>query len=208
MTNRIHTRPEYRTTGVLQVLNEPVSKTNFPNEAADMIKNFYPEVYRRIRDAEEQLGVRTEQQVKIQYMSRNWGSGNPTTWLPDFVTNIIFDDHRYYAYGDDAPMTGTGALDAAYENNGGGKSVIVGEWSLSMKDGVVDPINDKEWYKTFWEAQVQSYEQTGGWVFWTWKCNWIDGRDEWRWCYESAVDNDIIPDDASASTAINQSSCS
>jgi hypothetical protein len=208
MTNRIHTQQEYRTTGVLQVLNEPVSKTNFPDEAADMIKNFYPQAYYRIRAAEDLLGVEIDQQLKIQYMSRNWGSGDPARWLPDSVTNILFDDHRYYAYGDDAPMTENDALDAVCENNGGGRSVIVGEWSLSLKDGVVDPVSDKEWYRVFWQAQAQSYEQTGGWIFWTWKCNWIGGKDEWRWCYESAVDNGIIPSDMSADMAVSQSPCS
>lgn len=189
-------------------MNEPVSKIDFPQEAADMIQNFYPEAYSRIRTAEEVLGIDEEQQLKVQYMSRTWGSGNPTRWLPENVTNVLFDDHRYYAYGEDAPMTEADAIEAACENNGGGKSVIVGEWSLSLKDGVADPDTDQEWYRKFRDAQIRSYQQTGGWIFWTWKCNWINGRDEWRWCYESAVANGMMPADMSASMITTSNPCS
>lgn len=53
MTTRIHVRTEYRTTGVFEVVNEPVSEDSFPHEAADMILKFYPDAYRWIRNAEQ-----------------------------------------------------------------------------------------------------------------------------------------------------------
>ena len=56
-----------------------------------------------------------------------------------------------------------------------------------------------EWYRSYWAAQVQAFEKSGGWVFWTWKCNWIGGYDEWRWCYQAAVAAGAIPEDAGSS---------
>ena len=47
------------------------------------------------------------------------------------------------------------------------------------------------------------FEKSGGWVFWTWKCNWIGGKDEWRWCYESAVAAGAIPEDATTASSIS-----
>jgi len=89
--------------------------------------------------------------------------------------------------------------------------VIVGEWSISVADDVES--NDEfgirgrpeqaAWYKGFWAAQVQAFEKSAGWVFWTWKCNWINGFDEWRWCYKSAVAAGAIPDDAGSAASIS-----
>lgn len=57
--------------------------------------------------------------------------------------------------------------------------------------------DNDDWYKKYFAAQVQAFERsTAGWVFWSWKCNWIAGYNEWRWCYKSAVDAGIIPKDA------------
>lgn len=129
-------------------------------------------------------------------MSTSWGSGDPEKYLPPDIADIIFNDHHYYAYGDNAPATKQEALGIACISERGGNDAIVGEWSLSVREGVADPDHEKDWDTSFWWAQVHSYEQAAGWVFWTWKCNWINGRDEWRWCYERAVANGVIPQNA------------
>lgn len=49
------------------------------------------------------------------------------------------------------------------------------------------------WYRRWWAAQVIAYEKQAGWIFWTWKANWIGGRDEWRWAYQAAVAAGAIP---------------
>lgn len=72
MTHRIHSNTNYRTTGVLGVMNEPVHASDYPDEAADMLENFYPAAYTRIRAMERSLGVRPRHHLKIQYMG--WGT--------------------------------------------------------------------------------------------------------------------------------------
>lgn len=193
MTGRIHNRKEYRTTGVIEVMNEPVSKKDFPIETANMLGRFYTEAYRLIKSNEQSLAIPSEQQLKIQFMSKRWGSGDPVKYLPKNDSSILFDDHLYYSFPPNPPQTKEDVLNAVCNSTQAGSDTIVGEWSLSVVDGVADPIWEKEWYRTYFFTQVQKYEQSGGWIFWTWKCNWINGQDEWRWCYESAVANGVIP---------------
>lgn len=89
--------------------------------------------------------------------------------------------------------------------------IIVGEWSISVADdvesndefGIRGRTDQVDWYKSFWAAQVQTFEKSAGWVFWTWKCNWIGGFNEWRWCYKSAVDAGVIPKDAGSASSLS-----
>lgn len=61
MTNRIHTNDNYRTVGVLEVLNEPDRENG-----EDMRKNYYPLALKAIRDAEK--GVANGDVLKVQFM--------------------------------------------------------------------------------------------------------------------------------------------
>lgn len=219
MALRIHSNQNYRTVGVIQVMNEPVHSSNYPSEAADMVETFYPAAYSRIRTAERSLGVRPHQQLKIQYMGDAWGSGDPRSDLPTNSTNLLFDDHRYYKWDDSVEQSRDGYISAVCSDDRGESDVIIGEWSLSINDqyqsapefaigsdGESASAEVVAWYKSYWAAQVTVFERSGGWIFWSWKCNWIGGQDEWRWCYESAVSAGVIPDDASA--AVSLSPCS
>lgn len=51
------------------------------------------------------------------------------------------------------------------------------------------------WYRQWYGAQIMAYEKQAGWIFWSWKANWIDGRNEWRWSYQAAVAAGAIPQD-------------
>ncbi|KAG6019039.1 hypothetical protein E4U41_003432, partial [Claviceps citrina] len=137
-----------------------------------------------------------------------WGSGDPGSSLPstDFA---VFDDHRYYKWDGSVPKTKAGYLGAACRDNRGG-GILVGEWSLAVADdvsnnaelGIQNRKDQAQWYRKFWAAQVQAFEKSAGWVFWSWKCNWIDGYDEWRWCYKSAVAAGAIPGNAADAASI------
>lgn len=219
MTHRIHSNTNYRTTGVLGVMNEPVHASDYPDEAADMLENFYPAAYTRIRAMERSLGVRPRHHLKIQYMGDAWGAGDPTSFLPANATGLLFDDHRYYKWDTDVEQTKEGYVSAACGDDRGGNSVIIGEWSLAISDeyqsepefaisgNETDIAAQKEWYQSFWAAQVQNFEQSaGGHIFWTYKCNYVGGIEEWRWCYQYAVAEGVIPDDVSS--AVSLSPCS
>lgn len=68
MTERVHTNPAYFNVGMLQVINEPVHAGDYPSEAANMIANYYPGAWKRIRDREAQLGVADSDKLHIQFM--------------------------------------------------------------------------------------------------------------------------------------------
>ncbi|KAM0517652.1 hypothetical protein ACHAPE_004624 [Trichoderma viride] len=209
MTERIHTNATYASVGMLEVINEPVHSGDFPSQAADMVNTYYPLAWNRIRDTESKLGVSDDKRLHIQFMDSAWGSGDPTSALPstDFAA---FDDHRYLKWDTSITATKDGYLNAACSDKRD-DNAIVGEWSISVADNVQD--NDElgiknrsdqaDWYQKFWAAQVLAFEKSAGWVFWTWKCNWIAGYDDWRWCYQSAVAAGAIPKDAGSAASIN-----
>jgi glucan endo-1,6-beta-glucosidase len=70
MTERVHTNPAYFNVGMLQVINEPVHAGDYGSQAADMIANYYPTAWSRIRDQEAKLGVADKDKLHIQYMVR------------------------------------------------------------------------------------------------------------------------------------------
>ncbi|OTA94889.1 glycoside hydrolase family 5 protein [Hypoxylon sp. CO27-5] len=198
MAERIHTNNNYRTVGTLEVINEPVHAGDYPSQAADMVANYYPNAWTRIRNAEDKLN------------DKSWGSGDPSSHLPD-KTLALYDDHRYYKWDGSVQTTKDGYISAACNDNRGGSDVIVGEWSISVADsvesndefGIKNRPDQVDWYRKYWAAQVQTFEKSGGWVFWAWKCNWIGGMDEWRWCYKSAVAAGVIPKDAGSAASLS-----
>ena len=68
MTERIHTNDNYGSVFMLEVLNEPVHAGDYPSEAADMIKNYYPAAWESIRAKEGELGIAEDNQLHIQLM--------------------------------------------------------------------------------------------------------------------------------------------
>ncbi|KAI1141658.1 glycoside hydrolase family 5 protein [Hypoxylon sp. FL0543] len=210
MTERIHTNNTYRTVGTLEVINEPVHSSDYPSQAADLVANYYPNAWNRIRNAEDKLNIAADKRINIQMMDKSWGSGDPSSHLPD-KTGALYDDHKYYKWDGSVKTTKDGYISAACNDNRGGNNVIVGEWSLSVADsvqsndefGIANRPDQAGWYKQYWAAQVQTFEKSGGWVFWSWKCNWIGGMNEWRWCYKSAVAAGAIPEDAGSAASLS-----
>jgi len=110
-----------------------------------------------------------------------------------------YDDHRYLKYSDDNGINdpGTGKTPAAYlkescyDDRSGNWPLIVGEFSLSVANDLewnpsYDFIPDSHvaWYKQWFAAQIIAYEKQAGWIFWSWKCEAIGGRNDWRWSYQ------------------------
>lgn len=216
MAERIHTNANYRTTGVLQVMNEPVhADEKYSTQAADMNANFYPAAYKAIRAKEATLGVSPSNELKVQFMGLAWGAGDPTSSLPDDASNLLFDDHKYYKWDPSVEKTKAGYISAVCNDDRGGDDTLIGEWSISVADGIdntsefaitgdgIDVEAQKKWYQQYWAAQVQTFEKSGGWIFWTYKCNWINGIDEWRWCFQSAVQNGVIPTAVSKAASLS-----
>ncbi|KAK8067594.1 hypothetical protein PG996_006706 [Apiospora saccharicola] len=216
MAERIHKNNAYRNVYALQVMNEPVHADNeFGSQAAAMIKDFYPAAWSRIRNREKSLGVAAKDQLNIMFMGDSWGSGNPASNLPSDHSLMSTDDHKYYKWDPKfgGQSTRQDYISAACSDNDHGSSVV-GEWSLQV---ATDDGDDKNWspknndnnqdlkkfYQQFWGAQAQAYEKAGGWVFWSWKCNWIGGFSEYRWCYEAAVDTGVIPKDATSAKSVS-----
>lgn len=77
------------------------------------------------------------------------------------------------------------------------RDTIAEEWSLGVNTRLKA---NPGWALKCGAAQAARYERRGGWVFWSWKRSWPweDDRansEYWRWCYESAIANGVIPED-------------
>ena len=70
MTNIIHTNNNFRNVGMIEVVNEPIMKNVNSSAAADMIQNYYPTAWSRIRAVEDQLRKGPNDRVHIQMMVR------------------------------------------------------------------------------------------------------------------------------------------
>lgn len=197
MTNRIHTNAAYSTVGMIEVLNEPVSKHDAggrypaPGEDPGLVQTYYPNALKAVRDAEAALGISGDKALHVQFMSSKWDSGDPRA--NSAVANapmVAFDDHNYIGFAlgstsDQGSLMNSACTDSRVVS--GQDFTITGEWS--MTSGVDS--SDAAFFKKWFTAQQQLYEKPGmdGWVFWTWKTELNDPR----WTYSYATYLGYVP---------------
>jgi glucan endo-1,6-beta-glucosidase len=204
MTNRIHTNSAYSSVGMIEVLNEPVSRHDAnnrypaPGEDPGLVQTYYPGALKAVRDAEAALNVADNKKLHVQFMSQKWDSGDPRANAN--VANAAFtafDDHNYIGFalsdsdrGDQYKLMHSACTDSRLVS--GEDYRITGEWSMTSN---VDP-GDLAFFKKWFTAQQQLYEKPGmdGWVFWTWKTDLSDPR----WTYSDATARGYIPTNAAA----------
>lgn len=200
MTNRIHTTDAYRTVGMIEVLNEPVSKHDAggrypaPGQDPSMIQSYYPGALKAVRDAESALGIGDDKKLHVQFMSSKWDSGDPRS-NGDVAADTItaFDDHNYIGFaldstGDQSALMHSACTDSRVVD--GQDYTLTGEWSMTSGADW----SDGDFFKKFFTAQQQLYEKPGmaGWVYWTWKTELNDPR----WTYSYATSLGYVPTDA------------
>jgi aryl-phospho-beta-D-glucosidase BglC (GH1 family) len=193
MTDLVHTTEEFRNVGMIEVINEPLNW----NDAVESLRSkFYVDAYNAIRGVEESLGIAPNDQVHIQLMSSHWGSGKPDEFLPG-AHFLAFDDHRYLKWDTSIPVNKDAFIAASCGDDRNAETpTIIGEWSLSVPDNVEwtdewNPNTQQDFYRRWFAAQIQAYERSLGWVFWSWKVNLGD----YRWSYKDAVAAGVISAD-------------
>ncbi|KAI5457569.1 glycoside hydrolase superfamily [Mariannaea sp. PMI_226] len=201
MTNRIHTNSAYSSVGMIEVLNEPVSRHDggnrypAPGEDPGLVQTYYPAALKAVRNAEASLGIPSNKKLHVQFMSSKWDSGNPRSTSAvanDPMTG--YDDHNYIGFalgsnnGDQTQLMHSACTDSRVV--AGQDFAITGEWSMTSS---VDWSN-KDFFNNWFTAQQQLYESPGmdGWVYWTWKTELNDPR----WTYSHATALNYIPTDA------------
>ncbi|KAJ3154899.1 hypothetical protein HK101_001596 [Irineochytrium annulatum] len=203
MTNRIHTNSAYRSVGMLEVLNEPVSMHDAPGrypapgQVPGLIDSFYPSALQAVRAAENALHVQGARRLHVQFMSSKWLSGDPrTNAIVAADGHTSFDDHNYIGFGvknntDRDTLMRSACGDTRVVK--GERVEITGEWSMTSG---VEWKTDPAFFTKFWTAQQQLYEKPGmaGWIYWTWKTELNDPR----WTYSYATYLGLIPTTAEA----------
>lgn len=204
MARRIHTNAAYRTVGMIEVLNEPVSRHDAngrypaPGEVPGLVQTYYPAALKAVRDVEAQLGVPDDKKLHVQYMSAKWDAGSARDAVAVASDpRVGFDDHNYISFGlpdsqrgDQYQLMHRACTDSRVV--GGENFDITGEWSMTSN---VDWHN-ADFFKKWFTAQQQLYEKPGmsGWVFWTWKTELNDPR----WTYSYATSLKYVPTDAAS----------
>lgn len=197
ITNIIHTNSNFWSVGTIQLVNEPSTNPVYPS----LVQTFYPTAFSRIRAVEARLGTARADYVHIQMMNQKWGAGDPNANLPDKYF-AFYDDHHYVKWTGGVPLTRDGYMrHSCTDSRSGNWPVVTGEWSISVADSVewgnselsITSSGAVEWYRRWWGAQFLSYEKIDGWIYWTWKVNWIGGRNDWRWGYQQGVQAGVIP---------------
>jgi len=148
---------------------------------------------------ESRFGVPAAKRLHIQMMSEKWGSGNPNANITD-LTNAFYDDHHYVKWTPGVTVSRDRYMrHSCTDSSSGNWPVITGEWSLSVADSAewnseftLDRADAVEWYRKWWTVQFLGYEKIDGWVYWTWKVNWIARRNDWRWGYKQGVEAGVI----------------
>lgn len=204
MTRRIHTTPAYQAAvGIIEVVNEPQTSRDqggMPQQEKDTLtQTYYPQALAAVRAAEASLNIPASQQLHVQFMDQLWGAGNPKSNLPG-DSRIVFDDHNYVGGAVSAnshPNDPQNVKQADYmwytcytdnRQTDGDSPKIVQEFSLTVS-GDVENNSEFNWqttanqpfYKQWWIAQQRLYEQTNGWIFWSWKTELNNPR--WDYSY-------------------------
>lgn len=170
ITERVHTYKQYRTTIMLEILNEPEHAHH------SLTTDYYPKAYQTIRSVEADLKIPAKKKITVQMMDSTWGAGNPRQNLPRDATGLAFDNHRYLTYSE-TPATKNDYLRTScsdtFPSSDDNKPLIIGEWSLAIKQekewsDEFNPTKEEnhEWYRQWWAAQVSAYEKEKGWIFW------------------------------------------
>lgn len=207
MTRRIYSKDAYRrTVGIIEVLNEPQTDRDEgkrpQQEINTLTQVYYPQALKAVRNAEDSLNIAQSDRLHVQFMDNLWGAGNPKSNLPA-DSGVIFDDHNYVGGAvaqNSHPNDKQNVKQADYmwytcytDNRltDGNTPKIVQEFSLTI-DPLVEGNNEfnpdasqnQPFYKQWWIAQQRLYEQTNGWIFWTWKVELNNPR----WSYQAAID--------------------
>lgn len=205
--------PAYKATvGIIEVVNEPQSDREGrpPEEVNTFTQVYYPQALKAVRDAEASLNIPSNEKLHVQFMDKLWGSGDPKSNLPS-DSAIIFDDHNYIGGAVEQashPGQPNDVKQADYmwytcymDNrlSDGDTPKIVQEFSLTVDDHIEgnpefdwQASQNQAFYTQWWNAQQRLYEQTNGWIFWTWKVD----LDNPRWSYQKAVGQGWIPGSA------------
>ncbi|KAK7535604.1 glucan endo-1,6-beta-glucosidase B [Phyllosticta citricarpa] len=207
MTNQTHTNNAFRNVGTIEIVNEP--KRVDSGDTQWLVEHYYGSAIDAVTGAEEVLGVADAARLHIAVMDDLWGSGpSPSTALTTTqLSRLLYDDHNYQH----SPITECGgALVCALsytcsETVGQGNRVdsqtpkFVGEWALKLDQLAGQEEENREFFEQYFAAQMDMYERTSGWVYWSWKvvgnANFTDAL---QWGYSNAVTAGIIDPDLNA----------
>jgi glucan 1,3-beta-glucosidase len=164
-------------------LNEPNWKAT-----KHQIKDYYEQAYRIVRQfcAEEVAVILSDSFVPLKW--RDFMSG------PDYK-NVLLDLHLYQVFGADKYLSLDKHLDKARNDwslllTKLNRPAIVGEWSIGLDPAAFENMDSDQRLiaiGAYAEAQLESFDKTVAWFFWTYKTETMP-----EWDYKYCVENGLI----------------
>jgi hypothetical protein len=156
--------------------------------------------------------ARVDESIPV-YISDAWNLDRTLKWCRKRSPSgggprnpVVVDCHNYYTFSEeDRKKTPQMIIDAVPRSlaplggmagkrslaDGGEIQVIIGEWSCVLDGqtwGRVRPEEKDGLLKQFGQSQCQTWQQTGGSYFWTYKMDWMDGG-EWGFSEQTKKGN-------------------
>jgi glucan 1,3-beta-glucosidase len=191
-----------KTLGVIEKISEKYAKhenllgislLNEPHKdiPAETLKDFYVEGYKKVRNhCKEDIAVVISDSFRPYEFSK-------IMQTPDFI-NVILDMHFYQCFFEEnknkkiekiiqETKSGWGKLIKKVQRY---KPIICGEWSLGVDPSTskhLSPNKKEHMTKRFGETQLNVFNKTLGWFFWTYKTELGDD-----WDFRESVEKTIL----------------
>ncbi|KDQ06363.1 glycoside hydrolase family 5 protein [Botryobasidium botryosum FD-172 SS1] len=221
-------KPEYKNVlSSIELLNEPAG---FNSSILQAIRPYWTEGYNAVRALSQDIVVTIgDAFMGVSFWNGFLVPPSAANVLMDTHVYQVFSDDQLSLTNDQhiSAACAVGPSLGSYSSRN--LWTIVGEWSASPTDCATylngrgrparwssdlgkscqgltgDSTNFSASYKSFlrsyWEAQVTSYEKVNGWIYWTWK---TESADEWS--YQKGLEGGWIPQDPTQ--RLNGSICS
>jgi glucan 1,3-beta-glucosidase len=173
---------EANLTGI-ELLNEPGWEVSF-----DILRDFYNKGYKIIRKI---AGSNVAVIISDGYKPDEWFNAMPASKYE----NLVMDMHLYQVFTpEDRALSLQGHIDKTLNEWGTliekmrqSNPVIIGEWSGEMQYEPEKYIDDHEASREYVKAQLQAFQKSNGWFFWTYK---TEDRKYWslRDCVPDVID--------------------
>ena len=173
----------------LELLNEPS-----PKIPLETLREFYSEAYRRIRSVNQDVTV---------VMHDAW---QPTAWIdffePGKFENVMLDMHLYHVFDREDKkldihkqlkkvLARRDLIDQIQKE----MPCLIGEWSLGLGQAAfrgLDAYEADKARQAFGQLQLNTYQKTAGWFFWSYKTEDLGG-----WNFRYCVERGWLPADLS-----------
>jgi glucan 1,3-beta-glucosidase len=172
----------------IELLNEPRWDVPMP-----VLRDYYEQGYARVR--KHLTAERCAVVIHDGFRPFDWDG----FMVGSAYASVALDTHIYQCYTeDDHKLDAAGHARKAlgrpdeFAKMQRGRPAIVGEWSVALNPKSLEGLTGfarETAIRTYGQAQLLSYERTGGWFYWSYKL-----EPKWDWNFRHCVERGLLPE--------------